>query len=200
MPELGELRKGREIGYTSGSKFIWAACEICGKERWVHSLNKICQHCNALTASKSDKARRKISQARIGKYGGEKCPAWRGGRRKDKDGYIKVWISPDDFYHPLAAYKNSVLEHRLVVAKALGRLLQPWEIVHHKGDKYPRGSVEDKGDNRYPENLELTTKGNHTQEHSKGYRDGYQKGYYDGRDKRIKDLEMEINDLKHSSG
>jgi len=47
-------------------------------------------------------------------------------------------------------------EHRLVVAKALGRNLQSWEVVHYKHAKYPVGSVENKQDNRYPENLELT--------------------------------------------
>ncbi|GAH73274.1 unnamed protein product, partial [marine sediment metagenome] len=54
-------------------------------------------------------------------------------------------------------------EHRLVVAKALGRNLHPWEIVHHKHAKYPAGSIEDKQDNRYPENLQLVSDDRHKQ-------------------------------------
>ena len=54
-------------------------------------------------------------------------------------------------------------EHRLVVAQALGRCLQSWEIVHHKGAKFPKGSIEDKQDNRYPENLQLVSDDRHLQ-------------------------------------
>ena len=48
----------------------------------------------------------------------------------------------------MARNSNYVLEHRLVVAKALNRCLLPWETVHHK-----EGYAKD--DNRYPETLEL---------------------------------------------
>ena len=50
-----------------------------------------------------------------------------------------------------------------MVAKALGRCLQSWEIVHHKGVKFPKGSIENKQDNRYPENLQLVNEGQHNQ-------------------------------------
>lgn len=74
---------------------------------------------------------------------------WRQGRQQ-KDGYILVFISSDDFFFPMA-YKRSqlsgsVLEHRLVMAKHLKRCLLPWEVVHH------RNGIKD--DNRL-ENLEL---------------------------------------------
>jgi len=36
MPEIGEICKSRELGYKSrGQKYIWLACELCNKERWV---------------------------------------------------------------------------------------------------------------------------------------------------------------------
>lgn len=35
MPKLGEIRKGREIGLSARANFIWRACLLCGKERWV---------------------------------------------------------------------------------------------------------------------------------------------------------------------
>lgn len=34
-PEIGEIRRGWDIGKASDNKHIWQACPTCGKERWV---------------------------------------------------------------------------------------------------------------------------------------------------------------------
>jgi hypothetical protein len=76
---------------------------------------------------------------------GKRSFAWKGGRHKDKLGYIQVW-RPD---HPNARIGGYVHEHRLVVSEHLGRPLESYEYIHH------RNGIKD--DNRL-ENLEITTK------------------------------------------
>lgn len=71
---------------------------------------------------------------------------WSGGRQKATGGYLRLWMEADD---PLASMRNSrgyVLEHRLVIARSLGRPLGREETVHHINS--------DKTDNRL-ENLQL---------------------------------------------
>ena len=52
---VGDIRRGRDIGFKSGHLFIYSACEECGLLRWVllwnHApANKICRPCAARRA------------------------------------------------------------------------------------------------------------------------------------------------------
>jgi len=69
---------------------------------------------------------------------------WKGGKIKDKSGYIQVWM-PD---HPNCKSAGYIHEHRLVMSELLKRPLLDSENVHHKN------GIRD--DNRI-ENLELWT-------------------------------------------
>lgn len=163
-PQLGEIRKGKDIGYSgyvfNRSTFIYMACEECGRKRWVRLDTKTGKP-RGLTEGKVCK----LCAVRI--YGANKpgsgSSAWKGGKHKDSDGYVMIWLDESDFFYPMVNSTHCVREHRLVVAKAIGRCLHSWEIVHHKGTKYPLGSKEDKADNRYPENLSLELANNHAQ-------------------------------------
>lgn len=64
-------------------------------------------------------------------YRGENHPSWRGGRTSNGKGYIMVWIDVTDPYYNMASSIGYVLEHRLVMAKHLGRSLTSDESVHH---------------------------------------------------------------------
>ncbi len=71
---------------------------------------------------------------------------WNGGRFKIATGYILVYVGANSPYKAMCQKSTYILEHRLIMAKHLGRLLDSWEIVHH------RNGIKD--DNRLA-NLEL---------------------------------------------
>jgi transposase len=71
--------------------------------------------------------------------------SWKGGRAKSGS-YIGVRVEIDDPLFCMAEQHGYVLEHRLVMARQLGRALLPHETVHHiDGDKT----------NNKPSNLQL---------------------------------------------
>lgn len=106
--------------FGSWSKFVIA----CGKTPRKSEISAL--------------ARINSVKARVGKKGGNN----KGGRYKDKNGYISIWM-PE---HENSRGAGYIHEHRLVMSKVIGRALTSGENVHHKN------GVRD--DNR-PANLEL---------------------------------------------
>lgn len=157
-PNCGEIRNGWELGYRNHHKVIWVACTDCGKERWVRYSVKLGKPRSLRCCSCGMKAN---LLAHIVKGG--QNPYWKKDGRIERNGYVLIKLQPDDFFYPMVGKVGYVYEHRLVVAKALGRCLHRWELVHHKGTKYPKGSIENRSDNRYPENLQLVTDNRHKQ-------------------------------------
>jgi len=170
MPIVGEIKQGYEIGQRHSGKFIWVPCALCGKERWVilHKglpRSKTCKSCTFKLPEQRERRRilstgrkhtestkKKLKVAATGRF----CEAnshWSGGRYKER-GYVFVKLPPNDFFYSMAKHDGYVLEHRLVVARGLGRCLHLWEVVHHKNH------IRD--DNRI-DNLQLVSDDRHNQ-------------------------------------
>jgi len=113
---------------------VQESCPQCGKKIWrpkaYSNLGRRCRSCIS----------KEIGNKRI------------AGRVRTTGGYISIKLKPTDFFYPMAGRNGRVLEHRLVMAKALGRCLHPWEIVHHKNHIRDDNRIENLqlvGDNRH---------------------------------------------------
>lgn len=71
---------------------------------------------------------------------------WKGGRYITGEGYVRVLLDRDDPMASMADHIGYVLEHRLVMARSLGRPLTAKETVHH---------IDNDRANNAPENLQL---------------------------------------------
>jgi len=168
MPKLGDIWNKPRKEKGRFTIWIWQACIKCGKERWVleykwkQGKSKYCHHCYVTTFSHF---------APWVNKSGKENPNWKGGRKKVIGGYWTVKLLPDDEdYQLLKSMIKSdgyVLEHRLIMAKAIGRALGSKEIVHH---------VDGNRENNVLSNLELTSLSNH----DLSYKGGYKQGFKDG--------------------
>lgn len=122
MPELGTIKRGKELGRKSlSNQHIWCACIDCGKERWVivkggYPIHQRCYPCGL-----------KLRVVRTGNEHG----SWKGGRIVRSEGYVEIRTYSDSPFSPMASTKGYLMEHRLVMAKHLGRNLSSEEFVHH---------------------------------------------------------------------
>ena len=80
---------------------------------------------------------------------GERHPNWKGGRRKEKNGYVIL-------FDPSRQHRRSY-EHRIIASQKLGRPLKSGEIVHHlngiKDDNRPENLIVIKQTEHNPRSL-----------------------------------------------
>jgi hypothetical protein len=172
MPQIGEI--GRNKNYM---KSMWMACPDCGHEHWVRLYKGKPQSVGRCRPCSS-----RINQKLMERHGSNNG-RWKSGRTILQGGYIGINVTPDDFFYSMCrkTHGHYVAEHRLVMAKHLGRCLLPWEVVHHKN------GIRD--DNRL-ENLELLPTSRQHIPSIKWQRE------INKRDKKIAQLEARIKEIE----
>lgn len=121
-------RKGRKVR----PRAVIGICSRCDRERLL--IDGKCPRCRDLETrghlpQRSPEWRQRIADSQRG----EKNHAYRGGRIIDKHGYVWVLAAGDPIAEAMltSSSKGYVQEHRLAVARLLGRPLRRGETVHH---------------------------------------------------------------------
>lgn len=116
------------------------ASEGWSQERIATHLNS-----NQITISRV-MAKHDISPGWGGKPAGKRNGRWKGGRVRMNGGYWAIKLSKDSPFQVMANHAGYVMEHRLIMAQALGRSLISYETVHH---------IDGNRENNALENLQL---------------------------------------------
>lgn len=140
-------------------------CEVCGAEfrapqrsgnrrpkfcsmacygTWRSQNPEIRAHLAAISAAGVEAGRTPENRAKRSMKL-EKNPAWKGGvtYKRGKGNYIgpKYVRCPPEFL-PMARKDGYIMEHRLVMARHLGRMLARTEVVHHLDHNTRNNSIE----------------------------------------------------------
>lgn len=132
-------------------------CTVCCKEFEPATWREhICKQCKTKTCEICGKefkiTAQQLAHPGWGRFCSHKCEKANSNFRFMKNGYWCV-KAPD---HPKSYDKGYYYEHILVAENKIGRYLRKGEVVHHiDGDRL----------NNNPENLEVTTKSNHSKHH-----------------------------------
>ena len=138
MAILGEIKRADEVGHPTqkGSKYIWAACIICGKERGVDSTFGKPSYDRCFDCA--NKAKRGVPNPKNSK----------GYKTRHTQGYIM--LNKPEHHH--SSRQGYVMEHIVIWETVNNRKLPEGWLIHHLNGI--------KDDNR-PENLVAMKHGEH---------------------------------------
>ena len=130
-------------------------CEQCGYPFQVKVSHATLRKCCSRECSQQWRKIRYLGENNPN-YGnrGDKCAAWKGGRKLSNYGYVLLYMPQ----HPNARPDGYILEHRYVMSETLGRPLLAEEDVHH---------IDGNKTNNHPDNLEVLSRGEHTRRHNR---------------------------------
>lgn len=103
---------------------------ICTREtrQKMSKSHKGCIAWNKGLTKETDKRLKQLGK----KHRGENHWNWKGGKWKNNKGYIHIWVNKTNPYFEMNKKCGCyIYEHRLVMAKHLGRCLKDWEYIHH---------------------------------------------------------------------
>lgn len=155
MPEVGEIKRGGELGYRDEGLYIYTPCVDCGVERWVELRKETPRRLRCVSCAARNRNRIGIDN-----------PNWHGGRTVTARGYVYRRIYPDHPLYELAHRNGYVIESRLIMGEALLNLgLEPVEVMNLLRDRLIHHRNENTLDDR-PENLQIRTRRQHLECHT----------------------------------
>jgi len=132
VKDAGVTMRGRGGKYRAFSEEDRAEAVKLYREGWSQAQIAAKFGAHQVTASRMLQEAGCVTRKRGGKDHG----SWKGGLVPAGSGYLKMMVERDDPLISMADGAGYVLEHRLVMARSLGRQLLPHETVHHiNGDK-----------------------------------------------------------------
>jgi hypothetical protein len=111
-------------------------CKFCKKSfiRQTSRIGEFCSHSCSSFYYRDKISARARQNCNLPKLYGENNPAWKGGvtmfKKKGNYKNVRYVRCPQDFSE-MARKDGYVMEHRLVIAKHINRLLTRKEVVHH---------------------------------------------------------------------
>jgi hypothetical protein len=101
-----------------------------------------CEQCGKGFLARADKIRKgqdrfcslscyMLWRNRVSPMSREKHHQWKGGKTVSPAGYVFIRMERDDPFIEMANQSGYVQEHRLVMARHLGRPLRDDEVIHH---------------------------------------------------------------------
>lgn len=137
MTEVMDIKRAHEVGLKGYHKMALIPCQYCGTPRWTPA-NRPSQGCIPCTNKRIRGPRPEQGERQRGAGN----HLWKGGVVRGGNGYLYERVYPEDPMFPMANKHGYAMQHRIVMARHLGRPLERWEQVHHVNGKRTENGIE----------------------------------------------------------